>query len=68
MNYISIGGQKVLRAKLSFKRKSCELRAYEHTEECAGEARATQDEKLRADYLRLAQGWLKLARSYDSSD
>jgi hypothetical protein len=38
---------------------------YEHAEECAGQARATQDEKLRADYLRLAQGWLKLARSYE---
>jgi hypothetical protein len=36
---------------------------YEHAEQCAGHARATQDEKLRADYLRLAQGWLKLARS-----
>jgi hypothetical protein len=38
---------------------------YEHAEECAGQARASQDEKLRADYLRLAQGWLKLARSYE---
>jgi hypothetical protein len=38
---------------------------YEHAEECAGQARATQDEKLRADYLRLAKGWLKLARSYE---
>jgi hypothetical protein len=38
---------------------------HEHAEECAGQARATQDEKLRADYLRLAQGWLKLARSYE---
>jgi hypothetical protein len=38
---------------------------YEHAEECAGQARAIQDEKLRADYLRLAQGWLKLARSYE---
>jgi hypothetical protein len=37
---------------------------YEHAEECAGHARATQDEELRADYLRLAQGWLKLAQSY----
>jgi hypothetical protein len=38
---------------------------YEQAEECAGQARATQHEKLRADYLRLAQGWLKLARSYE---
>jgi hypothetical protein len=38
---------------------------YEQAEECAGQARAIQDEKLRADYLRLAQGWLKLARSYE---
>jgi hypothetical protein len=38
---------------------------YEHAEECAGQARAIQDEKLRADYLRLAQGWLRLARSYE---
>jgi hypothetical protein len=38
---------------------------YEHAEECASQARATQDEKLRADYLRLAQAWLKLARSYE---
>jgi hypothetical protein len=38
---------------------------YEQAEECASQARATQDEKLRADYLRLAQGWLKLARSYE---
>jgi hypothetical protein len=37
---------------------------YEHAEQCAGRARATQDEELRADYLRLAQGWLKLAQSY----
>jgi hypothetical protein len=38
---------------------------YEHAEQCAGRARATQDEKLRTDYCRLAQGWLKLARSYE---
>jgi hypothetical protein len=38
---------------------------YEHAEQCAGQARATQDEKRRADYLRLAQGWLKLAESYE---
>ena len=38
---------------------------YEHAEQCAGRARATQDEELRVDYLRLAQGWLKLARSYE---
>jgi hypothetical protein len=38
---------------------------YEHAEECASQARVTQDEKLRADYLRLAQSWLKLARSYE---
>jgi hypothetical protein len=37
---------------------------YEHAEQCAGRARATQDEELRVDYLRLAQGWLKLAQSY----
>ena len=36
---------------------------YERAEECAGQARAIQDEKQRADYLRLAQGWLKLARA-----
>jgi hypothetical protein len=40
-------------------------RCYERAEECAGQARVIQDEKLRADYLRLAQGWLKLARSYE---
>jgi hypothetical protein len=38
---------------------------YEHAEECALQARAIRDEKLRADYLRLEQGWLKLARSYE---
>ena len=38
---------------------------YERAEQCAGQARVIQDEKLRADYLRLAQGWLKLARSYE---
>jgi hypothetical protein len=37
---------------------------YGHAEECACQARAVRDEKLRADYLRLEQGWLKLARSY----
>jgi hypothetical protein len=37
---------------------------YEHAEQCAGRARASQDEALRADYLRLAQGWLKLVQSY----
>ena len=37
----------------------------EHAEQCAGQARATQDENLRADYLRLAQGWLNLAQSYE---
>jgi hypothetical protein len=37
---------------------------YAYAEQCAGRARATQDEELRADYLRLAQGWLKLAQSY----
>jgi hypothetical protein len=37
---------------------------YEHAEQCSGQARATQDEKLRAEYLGLAQGWLKLAQSY----
>jgi hypothetical protein len=37
---------------------------YEHAEQCASRARATQHEELRADYLRLAQGWLKLAKSY----
>jgi hypothetical protein len=38
---------------------------YENAEECTGLARATQDERLRADYLLLAQSWLKLARSYE---
>ena len=38
---------------------------YQQAEESAGQAQAPQDEKLRADYLRLAQGWLKLARSYE---
>jgi hypothetical protein len=38
---------------------------YVHAEECTGLARDTQDEKLRADYLRLAQTWLKLAASYE---
>jgi hypothetical protein len=38
---------------------------YGRAEECAGQAWATRDEKLRADYLRLARGWLKLARSYE---
>jgi hypothetical protein len=38
---------------------------YEHAERCAGQARTTRDEKLHADYLRLAQGWLKLAGSYE---
>jgi hypothetical protein len=37
---------------------------YEHAEQCASRARAAQDEELRADYLRLAQGWLKLGQSY----
>jgi hypothetical protein len=44
---------------------SVEVRqCYEHAEECACQARAVRDEKLRADYLHLEQGWLKLARSY----
>jgi hypothetical protein len=34
------------------------------SEECACQAKAVRDEKLRADYLRLEQGWLKLAGSY----
>jgi hypothetical protein len=37
---------------------------YEHAEECACQAQAIRDEKLRADYLHLEQNWLKLARSY----
>jgi hypothetical protein len=37
------------------------LQRYDQAEEGAGQARATRDEKLRADYLRLALGWLKLA-------
>jgi hypothetical protein len=46
---------------LSEEVRQCYVRA----EECTGQARATQDEKLRADYLRLAQSWLKLAASYE---
>jgi hypothetical protein len=38
---------------------------YENAEECTGLARATQDERLRADYLLLAQSWLKLAWSHE---
>jgi hypothetical protein len=38
---------------------------YEHAEQCARRAKNVTDNKLRADYLRLEQGWLKLARSYE---
>jgi hypothetical protein len=38
---------------------------YEHAEECARQAQAVQNKKLRADYLRLEERWLKLARSYE---
>jgi hypothetical protein len=38
---------------------------YENAEKCARQGQAIRDEKLRADYLRLEQGWLKLARSYE---
>lgn len=40
-------------------------RCYEEAEVCARAAAALTDEKLRADYLRLEQSWLRLARSYE---
>ena len=40
-------------------------KCYEHAEDCARQADAVADDKLRADYLRLEAGWLKLARSYE---
>jgi hypothetical protein len=45
---------------------SAEIRCcYEHAEQCARRAKEVTDNKLRADYLRLEQGWVKLARSYE---
>ena len=38
---------------------------YERAEECARQAQAVQNKKLRTDYLRLEERWLKLARSYE---
>lgn len=38
---------------------------YEHAAECARQAEAVADAELRADFLRLEKGWLKLARSYE---
>ncbi len=38
---------------------------YEHAHECAHQAKTIRDEDLRADFLHLEQGWLKLARSYE---
>jgi hypothetical protein len=38
---------------------------YEHAEWCADQAKTTVNEQTREDFLRLAQRWLKLARSYE---
>lgn len=38
---------------------------YRRAERCARRAQATGDERLRADYLRLEESWLKLARSHE---
>jgi hypothetical protein len=46
---------------LSEEIRQCHQRA----EKCARQAEATSDKALRADYLHLEAGWLKLARSYE---
>ena len=38
---------------------------YEQAEWCADQARGAVRKDLREDFLRLAQGWLKLARGYE---
>jgi hypothetical protein len=38
---------------------------YEHAEWCADQAKTTVNEQTREDFLRLAQRWLKLARSVE---
>jgi hypothetical protein len=43
-------------------------RCYEHAEECARQAEAITDDKLRADYLFLESSWLNLARSYEHGE
>jgi 5'-deoxynucleotidase YfbR-like HD superfamily hydrolase len=54
------------REEALLKRLSEEIRqCYEHAEECACQSRVVQDEKLRADYLRLEQRWSELARRYE---
>ena len=41
---------------------------YRHAEECARQAHAISDPKLRRDFLDLELRWLKLARSYEVSE
>jgi hypothetical protein len=38
---------------------------YERAEWCASQAKTTVHKHMREDFLRLAQRWLKLARSYE---
>ena len=40
---------------------------HEHAEACARAANAASTDALRADFLRLEDGWLTLARSYELS-
>ncbi len=37
----------------------------EHAEDCARKAETATNDDLRADFFRLEQSWLKLARSYE---
>jgi hypothetical protein len=41
---------------------------YRHAEECAHQAHAISDPKIRRDFLDLELRWLKLARSYEVSE
>jgi hypothetical protein len=38
---------------------------YEHAEWCSRQAKGVVNREVREDFIRLAQKWLRLARSYE---
>jgi hypothetical protein len=51
-------------SKLSAEITEC----HRHAEDCAREAAAQRDPKLREDFLTLERRWLKLAASYELAE
>ena len=38
---------------------------YRHAEWCSGQAKGAMNREVREDFARLAEKWLRLARSYE---